>query len=80
MQTVLMSSEEEVGETAGHAVVTSVRLTTTLYDVITALQEVVGADNDALVVGTVLRLLRSGRVTWRGQAREPLDSPWREAR
>ena len=78
MQTVLRSSAA-VGETVGHAEATSC-LTTTLYDLIIALQEMVGADNDALVVGTVLDLLQSGRVTWHGQARESLDLPRREAR
>jgi hypothetical protein len=44
------------------------RLTTTLYDVLTALQEEVGPDDDALVVATVAHFLRSGRLTWRAQA------------
>jgi hypothetical protein len=35
-------------------------LTTTLYDLLTALQDVVSANNDALVVATVVHLLRSG--------------------
>ena len=39
---------------------------TTLYDLITALQDVVAPDDDALVVATVVHLLRSGRLTWRG--------------
>jgi hypothetical protein len=42
------------------------RLTTTLYDLITALQDVVAPADDALVVTTVVHLLRSGRLTWRG--------------
>jgi hypothetical protein len=41
-------------------------LTTTLYDLITALQDVVAPDDDALVVATVGHLLRSGRLTWDG--------------
>jgi hypothetical protein len=44
-----------------------VRLTTTLYDLITALQDEVGTNNDALVVGTMVRLLRSGRLTVSGR-------------
>jgi hypothetical protein len=44
----------------------SARLTTTLYDLITELQEVVGTTNDALVVTTVVRLMRAGRLTWCG--------------
>ena len=45
------------------------RLTTTLYDLITALQDVVGANNDALVVASVVHLLRSGRLTWEGKTK-----------
>jgi hypothetical protein len=48
----------------------SSRLPTTLYDLIAALQEVEGAD-DALVVTTVVHLLRSGQLTWRGPSRGP---------
>ena len=42
------------------------RLTTTLYDLITALQDVMTPDDDVLVVATVGHLLRSGRLTWDG--------------
>jgi hypothetical protein len=41
-------------------------LTTTLYDLITAIQAVVDPHDDALAVATVVYLLRSGRLTWRG--------------
>ena len=54
------------------------RLTTTLYDLITALQDVVAPDDDVLVVATVVHLLRSGRLTLRGQARERLGPSRRE--
>jgi hypothetical protein len=40
----------------------------TLYDLITAVQDVVGAEGDWLVVATVRHLLRSGRLTGRGAA------------
>jgi hypothetical protein len=43
--------------------------TTTLYDLIAALHAVVGPDGDALVVTTVVGLLQSGRLTWRGKGR-----------
>jgi hypothetical protein len=43
-------------------------LLTTLYDVIAALQDGLSQDADALVVATVMHLLRSGRLTWRRQA------------
>jgi hypothetical protein len=36
---------------------------TTLYELIAVLQDVVGPDNDPLVVATVVHLLRSGRLT-----------------
>jgi hypothetical protein len=39
------------------------RLTTTLYALLAALQDVVGPDNDPLVVATAVHLLRSGRLT-----------------
>jgi hypothetical protein len=52
------------------------RLTTTLYELLAALQEVVGTEEDALVVATVRHLLQSGRLTWCGEARGHLsESP-----
>jgi len=56
------------------------RLTTTLYDLITALQDVVGVNNDALVVANVVHLLRSGWLTWNGNTRVRLCSWWLEER
>jgi hypothetical protein len=67
MQTVLCPNMLESGTTAVHAAATPARRTT-LYNLIAALQEVVGAD-DTLVVATVVHLLRSGRLTWRGKPR-----------
>jgi hypothetical protein len=72
MQTVLSPSTVERGGTEVHEEATPSRLTTTLYDLIAAIQEVVGAEDDALVVTTVGHLLQSGRLTWRGQSRAPL--------
>jgi len=43
------------------------RTTTTLYDLMAALQAVVGPDDDALVVATVVHLLRSERLTFLGK-------------
>ena len=43
-------------------------LTTTLYDLITALHDVVAPHEDALVVAIVARWLRTGRITFRGEA------------
>jgi hypothetical protein len=41
-------------------------ITTTLYNLIAAIQEVVDPADDALVVATVWHVLCSGRVTWHG--------------
>ena len=78
MQTVLCPSMLESGATTVHAAATPARRTTTLYNLIAALQEVVGAD-DTLVVATVVRLLRSRRLTWLGQTSMPLDPSRRVA-
>ena len=40
------------------------RVTTTLYDVIAALQSVVEPEEDAVVVAIVAAWLRSGRLRW----------------
>jgi hypothetical protein len=40
------------------------RMTTTLYDVIAALQSVVEPEEDAVVVAIVAAWLRSGRLRW----------------
>jgi hypothetical protein len=54
------------------------RRTTTLYDLIAAIQDRVSPDDDALVVATVVHLLRSGRLTWHRQPRERLGPSRRE--
>jgi len=41
-------------------------ITTTLYDLLAAIQDAVGPDDDALAVATVWHVLQAGRVTWRG--------------
>ena len=40
-------------------------ITATLYDLIAALQEVIDPGAEALVVATVLSMMRAGRLTWR---------------
>jgi hypothetical protein len=64
MRTVIDTSEA----TAVATVVTAGRppatMTTTLYDLIAAVQDVVGPDNDAMVVATVRHMLRASRATW----------------
>ena len=67
MQSVPVPSKVQRGGTAVYEEATPSRPTTTLYDLITAIQDVVGMD-DALVVATLVHLLRCGRLTWRGQA------------
>jgi hypothetical protein len=47
---------------------TPARLTTTLYDLMAMLQNVVNPKDDALVVATVAHLLQSGRLTWPGKS------------
>jgi hypothetical protein len=49
------------------------RLTTTLYDVIAAIQDVLSPDDSALVVATVVDRLRCGQLTWLGKTIEPLS-------
>ena len=56
------------GETGMHEAATLSCRSTTLYDVIAAIQDRLSPDDDALVVGTVVHLLRSGRLTWLGKA------------
>jgi hypothetical protein len=42
-------------------------LTTTLYDLITAIQAEVEPDDDTLVVATVVHLVRSRQLIWCGR-------------
>ena len=50
------------------------RLTTTLYDVLAALQDVAPADEDTQMVATVVRWIRTGRLTW-GHAPAAVPTP-----
>ena len=68
MASVMARAEVATGETGRQREATPSCLTTTLYDLITAIQAVVNPEDDALVVATVVHLVRSGRLTWRGQA------------
>ncbi|HEY7496443.1 MAG TPA: hypothetical protein VIH59_35750 [Candidatus Tectomicrobia bacterium] len=45
-------------------VATPSHCTTTLYDLLTAIQDLAGPADDALVVATMTHLLRSGWLTW----------------
>src|SRR5215471_14216547 len=48
---------------------TPTRITTTLYELIAALHNVVDPDADALVVATVMHLLHAGQLTFVGKTR-----------
>lgn len=43
-------------------------MTTTLYDLIGAIQAASDSDDDAVVVATLLHVLRSRRARWHGNA------------
>ena len=62
MHTVVDPSE---AESVATVMETPATITTTLYDLIAAVQAAVGPD-DTLVVATVWHVLCSGLVTWRG--------------
>ena len=62
----------ETIETSGGEDAAPATITTTLHDLIAALQEVVDPGEEALVVATVVSMLRAGRLTWRASARSTL--------
>lgn len=65
----VVTPEQGQGEEAGRmAAEAPARLTTTLYDVVAALQSVAAPDEDGLVVAVVADWLRSGRMTRVGGA------------
>ena len=68
MRTVLESSPGDAVAFAVQGEARPLRITTTLGELIIALQDVVGQD-DTLVVATVVHLLWSGRLTLVGTAR-----------
>jgi hypothetical protein len=72
-------SEKAHEGTGLHEVVTPSCLITTLYDVIAAIQDGLNPDDDAFVVATMMHLLRSGRLTWRGKIRAHAGSSQRAA-
>jgi hypothetical protein len=80
MAPVMQEAEEARGTTGMPQGATPSCLTTTLYDLMTTLQDVVGTTNDALVVTTVVQLVRSGRLTWCGKPRAPLNQAGRRSR
>jgi hypothetical protein len=56
------------------------RLPLTLADLITAIQDVVGPEDDGLVAATVRDLLRAGRLKWRGTGTRRCPLPRQETR
>jgi hypothetical protein len=65
MRTVISPREEGSGATvatSGGEDTAPAAITTTLYDLIAALQEVVELGEDGLVVATVVSMLRAGRI------------------
>jgi len=64
MRTMIDASEDTAGEMMAMEADTPATLTTTLYDLIAAVQDVVDPHNDALVVATVQHMLCAGRATW----------------
>ena len=56
VETIATSGSEDAAPTT---------ITTTLYDLLAALQDVVHPGEEALVVATVVSMLRAGRLTWR---------------
>jgi hypothetical protein len=68
MRTVMAFGQEESRTAQGPEKEVPARLTTTLYDLIAVIQAVVGPD-DTQVVRTVVRLLRSGKLTYPSKGR-----------
>jgi hypothetical protein len=68
MRTVMAFGQKESGTSQGQEDEAPSRLTTTLYDLMTVIQAVVGPD-DTQVVRTVVHLLRSGQLTYPGKER-----------
>ena len=66
-------------ETSGGKDAAPATITTTLYDLIAALQEVVDPGEEALVVATVVSMLRAGRLTWHSST-AALESSQRDYR
>jgi hypothetical protein len=82
MQTVIDPGEVARVATRGRGEAAPLRLTTTLYALMAALQAVATPHDDALVVATVTHLLRSRRLTWlrtdhmrRGPSRRQIRPP-----
>jgi hypothetical protein len=69
---------QKVGTDVAVEATMPLRITTTLFDLMAAMHAVVGPDEDVLIVATMVYLLRSGRITFLGEARESLFQYWSE--
>ena len=63
MAPVMESDEVATGAMGMQEAAPPARRTTPLYALLAAFQAVVGPDDDALMVATMMHLLRSGRLT-----------------
>jgi hypothetical protein len=68
MNAVVKPQQGQIVEAGQMTAEIPAHLTTTLYDVIAALQSVVETDEDGLVVAVVGHWLRTGRITYVGDA------------
>jgi hypothetical protein len=68
MNAVVTPQQGQVLEAGQMTAETPARLTTTLYDVMATLQSIVEPDEDGLVVAITVDWLRTGRITWVGDA------------
>ena len=68
MQTIADCSPAHTAPTDQAALLAAVPITTTLYDLISALQEAAGPGEDPLVVASMVHLMRSGRLRWQSPA------------
>jgi hypothetical protein len=76
MRTVVESRKRDGVASEGRGNESPSCITTTLYEVMAVLQDVVDPDHDRLVVATVVHLLRSGRLT-RPRMDGARRGPWR---
>lgn len=63
MTQAIACNKDTVPSAAVQAPTAAAPLTTTLYDVVAAVQDLLGPEQDDMVVATVMALLQSGHVT-----------------
>jgi hypothetical protein len=79
MHTILEPSEMEGVARREREEAAPSRLMTTLYELLAAIQDAMGPDDDTLMVATMRHFLWSGQLTWLGQAKARLCPSPREA-